>query len=52
LHELLKEEVRQSSSRLARYKRIKKFEIRREGFPTTSSKKIKRYLFKERAIPV
>lgn len=52
LHGLLREEVRKSSSRLARYKCVKKFEIRREGFPTTSSKKIKRYLFKERAIPV
>ncbi|KPK70419.1 hypothetical protein AMJ82_03440 [candidate division TA06 bacterium SM23_40] len=52
LHELLRSEVKKCCERLAPYKRVKRLEIRREGFPMTTTRKIKRYLFKDRAIPV
>ena len=45
--ELIKLEVRKTNSNLESYKRVRQFAIRVEEFPKTTTRKIKRYLFKE-----
>jgi len=45
LEEVIGKEVRQVNREVARYKRIKKFSLRREEFEKTTTKKIKRYLY-------
>lgn len=49
---VLKEEVEEVCSRLADYKRIKKFSVQTEEFVKTSTKKIKRYLYQQKYIDV
>ncbi len=44
--ELIKLEVRKTNSDLQPYKRVRQFAIRVEEFPKTTTRKIKRYLFK------
>ncbi len=46
LHGLISGEVKKTNRALASYKRIKSFEIINEELPKTSTKKIKRHLFK------
>ncbi len=46
LFQLISGEVRRTNQALASYKRIKSFEIINEELPKTSTKKIKRHLFK------
>jgi long-chain acyl-CoA synthetase len=43
IEELIKSEIRQYGNNLAEYKRVRKFRIRDEAFPKTSTRKIKRY---------
>lgn len=43
VEELIRGEVRQSSKNLADYKRVKKFTIREDEFPKTTTRKIKRF---------
>ena len=43
IEELVKSEVRKYGKNLAEYKRVKKFRIRGEPFPKTSTRKIKRF---------
>ncbi|UCD72119.1 MAG: hypothetical protein JSW70_03745, partial [Syntrophobacterales bacterium] len=43
IEELVKSEVRKYGKNLAEYKRVKKFRIRDEPFPKTSTRKIKRF---------
>ncbi|MDI1472570.1 Long-chain-fatty-acid--CoA ligase [Thermodesulfovibrio sp. N1] len=50
LHELIHREIVTYSSDLANYKRVRKFTIREEEFPKTTSMKIKRYLFQQQKI--
>jgi long-chain acyl-CoA synthetase len=45
--ELIKLEVRKTNSSLESYKKVRQFAIRVEEFPKTTTRKIKRYLFKE-----
>ncbi len=45
---LIKDEVHKLSSQLAAFKRVKYIQIREEEFEKTSTKKIKRYLFKQK----
>ncbi len=47
IKEILKKEIQELSRELADYKRVKDFELRKEEFPKTSTRKIKRYLFQE-----
>ncbi len=47
IREILKKEIQELSKELADYKRVKDFELRKEEFPKTSTRKIKRYLFQE-----
>ncbi len=47
IREILKREIQELSRELADYKRVKDFELRKEEFPKTSTRKIKRYLFQE-----
>ncbi len=46
LHQLISAEIRRINRELASYKRIKSFKIINEELPKTSTKKIKRHLFK------
>jgi len=43
VEELIRGEVRQASKNLADYKRVKKFTIRDDEFPKTTTRKIKRF---------
>lgn len=52
INEILKGQVNEVNKQLASYKRVLSFEIREEEFPKTTTKKIKRYLFEEKRIPV
>ncbi|MEJ5307779.1 MAG: AMP-binding protein [candidate division WOR-3 bacterium] len=45
LKEIIGKEIAKICENLADYKRVKKFDIRYEEFPKTTTKKIKRYLF-------
>ncbi len=47
IKDILKREIQEFSKELADYKRVKDFELRKEEFPKTSTRKIKRYLFQE-----
>ncbi|MBI4551983.1 MAG: long-chain fatty acid--CoA ligase [Candidatus Latescibacteria bacterium] len=47
--EVVKNEIRTRCANLADYKRVRDFDIRKEEFPKTSTRKIKRYLVKERS---
>ncbi len=47
IKDILKREIQELSKELADYKRVKDFELRKEEFPKTSTRKIKRYLFQE-----
>jgi long-chain acyl-CoA synthetase len=44
---LVREEVRKTNRELEPYKRIRHFAVRLEEFPKTTTRKIKRYLFRE-----
>jgi long-chain acyl-CoA synthetase len=52
IESLVRSEVKQSISNMPDYKRPKQFEIREDEFEKTSTKKIKRFLHKQRDIPV
>jgi long-chain acyl-CoA synthetase len=43
IEDIIKSEIRKYGKNLAEYKRVKKFRIREEPFPKTSTRKIKRY---------
>lgn len=45
--ELVREEVRAGNAGLEPYKRVRHFALRTEEFPKTTTRKIKRYLFKD-----
>jgi len=47
IYKLIDREIDTYCSELAEYKRVKKFTIREEEFPKTTSMKIKRYLFEQ-----
>ncbi len=47
IREIIKKEIQELSRELADYKRVKDFELRKEEFPKTSTRKIKRFLFQE-----
>ncbi|MDP7237026.1 MAG: AMP-dependent synthetase/ligase [Candidatus Latescibacteria bacterium] len=44
---LLDKEIRERCANLADYKRVKEFELRKEEFPKTSTRKIKRFLLQQ-----
>ncbi len=48
----VRSEVEAAVARISDYKRPKHFDIREEEFEKTSTKKIKRFLYKQRAMPV
>ena len=43
---LMKQEIEKCCEQIAEYKRVKHFQIRKEEFEKTSTRKIKRFLFK------
>ncbi len=43
VEELIRREVTEASRRLADYKRVKKFTLREDEFPKTTTRKIKRF---------
>lgn len=47
IYDVIRKEVRARSNNMADYKRVKNIEIRKEEFPKTSTRKIKRYLLKQ-----
>ncbi len=47
IRELIKAEVRNANRTLQSYKKIRDFAIRQEEFPKTTTRKIKRFLFKD-----
>ncbi len=49
---LIGEEISKYSAQLADYKKPKRFRLRDEEFPKTTTRKIKRYLFEEKSIPL
>ena len=49
---IIKEDVEDVCTRLADYKRIKKFSVHTEEFVKTSTKKIKRYLYQQKYLDV
>jgi long-chain acyl-CoA synthetase len=52
IEKIITAEVQRLSSDLAEFKRVKYVQIRSEEFEKTSTKKIKRYLFKSRSEPI
>jgi long-chain acyl-CoA synthetase len=49
---ILKREVALACADMADYKRVKRFQIREEEFPKTSTRKIKRFLFQHQPVSV
>jgi long-chain acyl-CoA synthetase len=47
IEEKVRDEVKEACKRLADYKRVKVVKLRKEEFPKTTTRKIKRYLFKD-----
>jgi long-chain acyl-CoA synthetase len=47
IREFIKAEVRNTNRTLQSYKKIRDFAIRKEEFPKTTTRKIKRFLFKD-----
>ncbi len=47
IHKLIAKEVKTANQTLAAFKRVKSFTLTDEEFPKTSTRKIKRHLFKE-----
>ncbi len=47
VYEILKKEIEKYGASLSEYKRVKRFRIRDEEFPKTTTNKIKRYLFEQ-----
>jgi len=45
--EFIHKEIRETNKKLEAYKKVSKFELREEEFPKTTTKKIKRHLFKD-----
>jgi long-chain acyl-CoA synthetase len=45
--ELLRDEVRKTNRELEPYKKIRHFAVKLEEFPKTTTRKIKRYLFRD-----
>jgi long-chain acyl-CoA synthetase len=52
LEAFMREQVKKECDTLADYKRIKQFELREEELPKTTTRKVKRYLFAKKPIPV
>ncbi len=52
IEKLIGEEINRYSAQLADYKKPKRFRLRDEEFPKTTTRKIKRYLFEEKSIPL
>jgi len=52
LEAFMREQVRTECAKLADYKRIKRFELREEELPKTTTRKVKRYLFAKKPIDV
>lgn len=52
VREVIGQEIDRLCADLADYKRVRRFTIRDEEFPKTTTRKIKRYLFESEAIPV
>lgn len=52
VHKLIKDEIREAQKDLADYKRIRTFRIVEEEFQKTSTKKIKRFLYKGEMVKV
>jgi len=50
VYNLIKKEIEEYSKQLADYKRPKRFTLRDEPFPKTTTNKIKRYLFEKKAM--
>jgi long-chain acyl-CoA synthetase len=47
IYDVLKDEINEMNKLMAGYKRIRNIKLRKEEFPKTSTRKIKRYLFME-----
>jgi long-chain acyl-CoA synthetase len=47
IHKLIAKEVKTANQTLAAFKRVKSFTLTDEEFPKTSTRKIKRHLFKK-----
>ncbi len=52
LEEFVRGQVKAECAKLADYKRIKRFEIREEELPKTTTRKVKRYLFTKKQVKV
>lgn len=52
VYKLIKSEISKQCKNLASYKRVENFEIREEEFEKTTTRKIKRYLFKREHVSV
>ena len=52
IEKIVRDEVRAAIDNIAEYKRPKQFEIRSEEFEKTSTKKVKRFLYKQKPISV
>lgn len=52
IEDKIREEIEKYSAQLAEYKRPKRFKLRDEEFPKTTTRKIKRYLFEEKSVPI
>ena len=47
VYEVIRKEIDKYGAALAEYKRVKRFTLRDEEFPKTTTNKIKRYLFEQ-----
>ncbi len=52
VYEKIREEIETYSRQLAEYKRPRRFTLRDEEFPKTTTRKIKRYLFEQTGVPI